>query len=611
MWKKVVVYALCWVLLAGLFDVLYASAAQVEDVTESAAPGIDNGTSGTAGNTSENGDVLEGSTSDIDISGVKVSGGKAGGKVTISFTASGKTNSKKHYTVDTIGKIYPVLNDSFPFEINDAAYMVTNGSANTLKCSYSFTVKDNLETSYYLTGFNVVYSRKSIDGKTTSYDSDYYVTKNVNVKITAKKAAPEATADVAAQDSDVYLSVKNVPNGVYSSGCRIQFNAKSAKYKILSVAPVIDANFPFETNGDAYRVIRSSKGVSNLACNYNMTVKKNVATGYQSVGFQITYLKNGATNVATKTINVQLKGKKGSNTKGGTKKSTPRVMVMGYTTNKKAITPNSKFRLNLQIKNNAGRTVKNVKFTLSTANGEFLPVSGSSTAFVDSIASKGTVNLSFDMKAAASLGARSYAITVKSEYEDNNADPYTAQDNVSIPVTLKDRISLTDVTPPEDLSIGGTSDFSFSINNMGAGALNNVTVSCKGEGFSCEDSYVGNITSGATSYATLSLNGETATGEGDGSCKIIIKYENASGESKTYEEDSTVYVNEEAMDDMGDMEGMDEEAGMEDTGKKSVPLPAIIAGIVAVLVVAIIVVLKLRKKKQIRLEEELMDDELL
>ena len=135
-------------------------------------------------------EVINGNAADISFSNVSVSGSKAGGKVNVSFTVTGNRNSKKHYDIENIEKIYPVLNDSFPFVMDNEAYRVTNGSGNSVSCSYTFRAKDNLDTAYYMAGFTVVYTRKAVDGSQTAYDSEYSLNKNISVKLTGK---PKAT----------------------------------------------------------------------------------------------------------------------------------------------------------------------------------------------------------------------------------------------------------------------------------------------------------------------------------------------------------------------------------------------------------------------------------
>ena len=121
---------------------------------------------------------------------------------------------------------------------------------------------------------------------------------------------------------------------------------------------------------------------------------------------------------------------------------------------------------------------------------------------------------------------------------------------------------------------------------------------------------MGNIAAGASGYANVSLTGtETTPEDSDGECTIIIKYENSSGESKTYKEKVNIYVGEEmeGMEGMGDMEDMSGEM----TNKGGVPTAAKVIAVIVVLVAAGLVVRYILKKKRLKKEEELMDDELL
>lgn len=614
-WKKVMTGILCVLLVFVWCQTADAARDEENGGTSGTVSGGDmsSGNGGMDGGSMDGGnqdsEMVPGTPSDINISGVKVNGSKAGGRVVISFTATGNANRKKKYEVERIERIYPVLNDGFAFDTGDEAYRVTGGSGNSVQCSYSFRAKDNLETGYYLTGFTVVYSRRSTGGSATVYDSEYYVNKEISVKLTGKQQNGGDSAENPAQDGDVSLKMKSTPHGKHGGTCHVAFTAYSSDYKITSVVPVIGEGFPFESTSDAYRVTRSG-GTKKLRCRYSFRVKEDAATGYHGLTFKITYMKGKTPVTVDKTVNVRLKGTKKEDAAANAKKSTPRVMVTGYDADVKKIMPNGKFNLNLHIKNNAGQAVKNVKFTLSTANGEFLPVSGASTAYVESIGAKDTVTISFKMKAAAGLGARSYPVTIKSEYEDASANPFEAQDNVSIPVTLEDRISLTEMTPPDVLPVGGEADLAFSINNMGAGKLNNVTVQCQGDGIESGETYIGNIAPGANGYANVTLTGVEATPEdSEGECTIVIKYENSSGESSTYEEKVAIFVEEDTGEMMDSEEDMELSEDGESTGGISPFLIAV--PIVIVLIVAVVIVRHVLKKKRLKKEEELIDDELL
>ena len=488
------------------------------------------------------GEYLSGASSDIKVSSVTAKGGKAGGTLTISFTVSGSQNTKKKYQVDAVEQVYPVLDASFPFETNDEAYKVVSGTGNTLQCSYSFKVKESVDSTYYPVSFATVYTKKNIaDGKGNYADKEYAVIKTVNVKLTEKATTEQpATTETAAEDGDITMLVKNSPSGTYGGNCTVNFRLKSKKSKILTVTPAVSEKFPFETSGDAYKTVRS-KGTNQLDCSFHFKVRSDVATGYEPLTFNITYIKNKKKLNTTCTVNVKLTGKKEKkpSTGSGEKKktSTPRVMVTGYDTDVEKIYPNKQFKLTFHIKNNAKTAVQNVKFTFSSGNGEFLPVSGASTAFRDSIPAGAVIDIPINMRSSASLTSRSYAMKIKAEYENADAEAFSSEDSISIPVSVKDRITITELEPPESISMGGSEDLSFSINNLGVTSLNNVTVSYKGEGISCEESFVGNIASGTTGYASLTLNGDEMTPEdSDGEGTILVSYENAGGESKTYKQ---------------------------------------------------------------------------
>jgi hypothetical protein len=132
-------------------------------------------------------------------------------------------------------------------------------------------------------------------------------------------------------------------------------------------------------------------------------------------------------------------------------------------------------------------------------------------------------------------------------------------------------------------------------------------VSCKGEDFTCEEALVGSIAAGSTGYANVTLTGTKVTSEdSDGECTIVIKYENASGDTKRYTEKTNIFVTEE--DDEAWDESMGEDTEVSD--KQGMPLAAkIVTGIVAVLVV-IGVIRFIRRKRRLK-KEELLDDELL
>ena len=142
-WKKTVVLALCVLTVLGMCQNVIAAPEREEGNGSGTVSGDDIGPGSGSSDLGElNGEMLSGVSSDITVSGLKVSGTKAGGNVEISFTATGNKNRKKKYEVERIERIYPVLNEGFPFAMEDEAYRVTAGSGNSVHCSYRFRAKD-------------------------------------------------------------------------------------------------------------------------------------------------------------------------------------------------------------------------------------------------------------------------------------------------------------------------------------------------------------------------------------------------------------------------------------------------------------------------------------
>ena len=109
-WKRTVVLMLCVLTVLGMCQNVVAAPVRVEGNGSGTVSGDVIGPGNGSSDLGElSGEMLSGVSSDISISGVRVSGTKAGGNVEISFTATGNRNRKKKYEVERIERIYPCL----------------------------------------------------------------------------------------------------------------------------------------------------------------------------------------------------------------------------------------------------------------------------------------------------------------------------------------------------------------------------------------------------------------------------------------------------------------------------------------------------------------------
>lgn len=461
------------------------------------------------------------------------------------------------------------------------------------------------------------------------------------------------------KNSDVGVEVTKSITGTAGKKIKIAFKLKAndaAKIKLKSVYPVIDTEFPFETSGDAYKIESAGADAAKQAelnAEFSMTARSDIETGYYSVKFIGEYTKIADDGTAKdyyviKTINIYFKGadfvpassdskddKKDkedeeddedisypgdyddSSYSGGGSSSdeevtAPKLIITGYESEPEKIKSGETFKLKIHIQNTSKKTpVCNAKFLIGNEAGSFLPTSGSSAVFIDSIPAGETKDLEIEMKTSADLAQKNYILVVKGDFDDGKGNNFTSSDNLSIPVYQDVKMAITDVTmTPEVLGVNEQGSLMFTLNNKTGVGVFNVKVSVKDDAATAEESYVGNIAGSATAYATLNLTGVKDNAD-KGTINVVISYEDADGNAGTIEEQVTCAISEN-----GSSGGMDEEGGMEgDFGEMEFPedeeeggiawwLIVIIVLVAVAVIVGIVVFVILRKKKK---EAELLE----
>lgn len=385
--------------------------------------------------------------------------------------------------------------------------------------------------------------------------------------------------------------------------------------------------FPFEIQKTSYNTYindlpGSNSGLSPMdrrrEVTYTLKTRDDISTGYQKLTFMITYtMSTGETATTTVDSFVQTVGKTGASSSDSDKVSTPRLIVSGFTTTPETVKAGDTFTLTLHITNTSKATsVNNLTFDLQapvtgkdeTSEGAaFLPVSGSSIIFVDSIAAGATKDISIDLESRADLSQKPYVLTVNMDYEDAACNPYTADASVSIPIKQEAKFDIgTMDVMPTSISVGSESNVMFSINNTGKTTLYNVNVTFEGASISGGDTFLGNIEIGATGNVDAMITGAAVT-EDDGKVKAIISYEDESGNVNTKEKEFELFVTEESMGDfsMDDEMMMDDEFTAGQTSRS--PIVYVAAIIIVVILIAVVVVVIILRNKKKKADNDLFD----
>ena len=295
--------------------------------------------------------------------------------------------------------------------------------------------------------------------------------------------------------------------------------------------------------------------------------------------------------------------------------SVPRVIVTGFDTDPGTVKAGNNFKLVIHLKNTSKKTaVTNMLFDLQApASGTdqaaeapaFLPVSGSSSVYLDKIPADGTKDISIDLNSRADLIQKPYSITMTMKYEDSNAVQYEGESSLAIPVTQEARFEFSEIqVMPDTVAVYEEANITCSLYNLGRVKMYNVKARFEGDAIEGEEQFVGNLESGSTGTIDGIVTAIAESYE-ESNCKLVLTYEDDSGKEYTVEQPFTMTVTADMEPaDMDMMTDIPEETGS--------PAGIIIGAAVLVIAAAIVVtaVMLKRRKKKIRSseEEDLLDE---
>lgn len=293
--------------------------------------------------------------------------------------------------------------------------------------------------------------------------------------------------------------------------------------------------------------------------------------------------------------------------------SVPRVIVTGFSTDPAEVRAGSNFKLTIHLKNTSKMKVSNMLFDLAaptegsdeqSTSPAFLPSSGASSIYLDSIAPNGTADISIELNAKADLLQKPYSMDLSMKYEDPNATQVEGSSSISIPVKQDARFEFSDFEiSPQSIAVGEEANVMCSLYNLGRIKLYNVKATFEGRNIKKSEVFIGNVESGATGSIDAMLEGKKVS-DGPSKVTMTLSYEDESGNISKTTKDLTLEVTEK-MDD----EAVAADVPEEET-QKSFPVIPVVIVVLVIAAVAAVVILKKRKKKQLaeREEEELLDE---
>ncbi len=525
--------------------------------------------------------------------------------------------------------------------------MLDNYNSN-LQQIYEFTVENRNKLNQIVANAKAYLESNS---SMTAEEIDMYVAeiKSQMDSFAARNGIEDTPLASTSEYIDLYSGLA-VPTADYGKSCQIILqlvNHCNVTLEDIVITPQVSTDpavWPFEIEQVSYsQVVPALPGNETSDTLYerrqdigwNFTVREEVASGYYELNFDVIYERNGSTETATLTTYVKINGspevdEEDDEKEDNGKVSTPRIIVTGFETNPAQVFAGDTFTLTLHVQNTSNETaVSNILFELEAASsgGEsinsvsgvapFLPTSGSSTIFQNSIAAGATIDISIEMTARADLSQKPYVLNVTMDYEDKDANSYSQNANVSIPIYQEAKYDIGGMEIlPSSIATYEQANIMFSIYNTGKTTLYNMQVKFDQDVVSGGDVFLGKLEPGATANVDTMVMGLMPN---EGIITAHISYEDESGNVTTIDKEIELYIYEMVYDDsyMGDDFYYEdpfftEEEPEKDNNKMIYIIAGIAAGVIVIALIVLIVLKKRSKKKKMLQElEKEAEDEIL
>ena len=231
--------------------------------------------------------------------------------------------------------------------------------------------------------------------------------------------------------------------------------------------------------------------------------------------------------------------------KGSGDVKTPQLMVDQYEYGGTYVQAGEVFLLEVGLYNTSGAyNLSNIKVTLSSDDGTFIPVNSSNSFYIDELKSKGHTSQGIVLSVKPDAEQKTTALTVDMSYEDGSGNAFTSKDIISIPVMQETRLVIDDIIAPPELYSMMQTGVSVQFYNMGKTVLNNLRVNVEGDFDQPQSNsyYVGNMEAGKSdSYDFTFIPRQSGPMSG----KVIFSYEDASGQEQMIERPFEFQVMEE------------------------------------------------------------------
>lgn len=350
-------------------------------------------------------------------------------------------------------------------------------------------------------------------------------------------------------------------------------NIGTSKAQNLKISAVSENTAAVSPTSGSNAIVKELNPGQSAEYKFSFKTTNSATTGNYPVNFTVEYIDDSTTvdkpHKITQTVGINVIDWEAEALKNKDKPtSTPKLIVEKYEFIPNVIYAGTTFNMNLVLYNtNDTKTIENVKIfltsetmqssstgsTTTTSASVFTPINSSNTFHIDSIAPGERIEKTITLGSSRDTAAKTYTVTANLEYEDRQANKFTSQEIIGVPVLQESKIGMGEITMDPQYTVGMPGNLSVDFYNTGKVALSNFMVNIEGEGIKADTPtyYKGNFPSGTSDTFSVNITPESPEATKG---KIRFTFEDSTGESHEIEKEFTIEVM-----DMSEMypEGMD------------------------------------------------------
>jgi hypothetical protein len=413
--------------------------------------------------------------------------------------------------------------------------------------------------------------------------------------------------DILQKGGDLYdynFNVTSKPNTVSpGSEFKVKFDITNdtAVAQDLKVSLTSTASFVMKTQ--PITIVRDMQPGETRSFSYTVIADKSMTSNNYPLYANIQYLSDDSV-VRKEYLGVFVDGEGNNNSK-------PKIIIDNYDFGKDVILAGETFDLSVTFFNTSNTMgIQNAKVSISSDEGAFVPVDAASSFYIEKIGVKEKVTHVMKFKAKSDLNVKTYNITADIDYEDSNGNsydksdkPYKASEKMAIPVMQELRLEVEDINIPEFSPVFQPFEIYVEFFNMGKSPLQNTMVTTTGD-FEVQDGkyFVGTFNAGSNDYYSCTI---IPMVEGPQNGTITFEFEDAVGEKHSVTKEFTFEAmpmpEQTDMEYPVDFEGGGEFPMEEEKGFPWLPVSIVLA--VIAIVAMVIIRRRIRKKKEMALED--------